>query len=43
MVVVVNIIFLGYWIYEYYVVVPLMSTVVVMINAISENSCLELT
>lgn len=43
MVVVVNIIFLGYWIYEYYVDVPLMSTVVVMINAISDKSWLELT
>lgn len=43
MAVVVNIIDKGYWSYEYYVDVPLMSTVVVMINAISENSWLELT
>ena len=43
MVVAVNIIDKGYWIYEYYVDVPLMSIVVVMINAISENSWLELT
>ena len=36
-------VFVGCWIIEYYVVVPLMAIVMVMMNAISRSSCLYYT